>query len=171
MSANLKLFNSLAVVLFALVVVLGGSYVYSAFFEEPYLSYKGMPFHVTGPVYAGGPALGVIQRCSSASTTQAYSTSRGFQKMGANQPPTILPSTDITVEPGCEGSNSRINIVPEGTQPGWYRFFGVANVRGLFVTHEVRWDTDLFEVIKKPAQQADIVLHTESKDITVEVKP
>jgi len=171
MITKLHVFNSLACILLALVVLLGGSYLYSAYFEQPFLSYKGMPFHVAGPTYAGGPAVGIIQRCSSADSTRSYTTSRSFQRMGTDQQPTILPSIDVTVEPGCEPANSRMNIVPEGTQPGWYRFFGVAQVRGLFVTHEVKWDTDFFEVIPRPGKDAELVIHTDDKNIKVEVLP
>lgn len=160
-----KIFNGLAFILLALVMLLGGTYFYSVYFEEPFLSYKGMPFHVQGPTYAGGPAVGIIQRCSSADSTRSYTTSRGFQKMGSGQPPTILPSIDTTIEPGCEPATSRMNVVPDGTVPGYYRFFGVAQVRGLFVTHEVRWDTDFFEVIPKPVKEP------EKTEIAVEVKP
>ena len=165
------IFNVLAYVLLALMLLTGGAYIYSAFFEEPFLSYKGMPFHIQGPTYAGGPAEGIIQRCSSADSTRSYTTSRGFQRMGAGQAPTILPSIDATIEPGCGPATTRINVVPEGTPPGYYRFFGVAQVRGLFVNHEVRWDTDMFEVIPKPTKDAELVLHADDKNIKVEVLP
>lgn len=172
MSNSLKLFNTLASVLFVLVLMLGGTYVYSAFFETPWLYYKNMPFHVTGPIYAGGPVSASVMRCSSASTTQAYNTTRSFQKAGANQAPTMLPSLSLSVEPGCEPALSRVNIVPDNALPGWYRFLGKAQVRGLFVEHEVDWATDFFEVVARPVKDGDeLVIHTESKDIHVEIKP
>lgn len=91
--------------------------------------------------------------------------------MGSGQAPTILPSIDVTIEPGCEPANSRMNVVPDGTLPGYYRFFGVAQVRGIFVTHEVKWDTDFFEVIPKSLKDAEIVIHGDDKHIKVEVMP
>lgn len=167
---SLKLiFNVLASILLALVTFTGGGYVYSAFFETPFLSYKGMPFHIQGPTYAGGPAEGIIQRCSSASSTRTYTTSRGFQRMGAGQAPTILPSIDATIEPGCGPATTRMNVVPEGTPHGYYRFFGVAQVRGLFVTHEVRWDTDIFEVVATPIKETQIVLAPDGREIKLEI--
>lgn len=150
MITKIKIFNTLAGVFAMLVILLAGSYFYSAFLEEPYLSYKNMPFAVPGVIVAGGPAISPVMRCSSASTTQAYTTTRNFQKLGANQAPFILPSIDITVEPGCSPATSRMNVVPDNAVPGFYRFSGVATVRGLFVDHQVHWNTDFFEVVEKP---------------------
>ena len=167
---NTKLiFNVLAYILLALVLLLGGSYIYSAFFEVPWLYYKNMPFHVTGTVYPGGPAIAPILRCSSATTTQAYTTTRAFQKMGANQAPSMLPSLSLTVKPGCEPAITRINIVPDNTLPGWYRFYGKAAIHGLFVVHEVDWATDFFEVIAKPFKENELIFHAET--VKIEVKP
>ena len=161
------IFNVLACTLLGLVMLLGGSFVYSAFFESPWLYYKNMPFHVTGTVYPGGPAIAPILRCSSAKTTQAYSTTRAFQKMGANQAPSMLPSLSLTVEPGCEPAITRINIVPDNTLPGWYRFYGKASIHGLFVVHEVDWATDFFEVIAKPVKETDVIVRADSVKIEV----
>ena len=166
---SLKLFNTLALILFALVLMLGGTYIYSAFFEQPWLYYKNMPFHVAGTVYAGGPATSPILRCSAATTTQAYTTTRAFQKMGANQAPTMLPSLSLTVEPGCEPAISRLNIVPDNTLPGWYRFFGKASIHGLFVVHEVDWATDFFEVVARPIKETEVTVQAET--VKIEVKP
>ena len=46
--------------------------------------------------------------------------------------------------------STRANVVPEDTPPGFYRFSGIATVHGLMIDHEVGWNTDVFEVIKKP---------------------
>ena len=161
------IFNALASMLLVMVLLLGGCYVYSAFFESPWLYYKNMPFHVTGTVYPGGPAIAPILRCSAATTTQAYSTTRAFQKMGANQAPSMLPSLSLTVEPGCEPAITRINIVPDNTLPGWYRFYGKASIHGLFVVHEVDWATDFFEVIAKPVKETDLIVRADSVKIEV----
>ena len=165
------IFNVLAYTLLALVLLLGGSYVYSAFFETPWMHYKNMPFHVTGKVYPGGAAAAPILRCSSATITQAYTTTRAFQKMGANQAPSMLPSLSLTVEPGCEPAITRLNIVPDNTLPGWYRFYGKAAIHGLFVVHEVDWATDFFEVIARPTKDETMIVHSEKTEIKMEVKP
>ena len=44
--------------------------------------------------------------------------------------------------------------VAVATPPGFYRFSGVAMVKGLVVEHEVGWNTDVFEVIAKPPAEA-----------------
>ena len=68
----------------------------------------------------------------------------------SNQPALILESVLITIEPGCSSVQTRVNVVPETTPPGFYRFSGVAMVKGLIVEHEVGWNTDVFEVLAKP---------------------
>ena len=171
MISKVKIFNALVFMLLFLCTLLLFSYFYSAYLEEPYLSYKEMPFAVTGPVYAGGPAVSHVIRCNSTLKTKQYTTTRGFQKMGGNQPPTLLPSLDLTLEPGCEPAISRINIVPDGTLPGYYRFVGVARVQGLLSWHEVAWGTNFFEVIAKPSKDSEIIVHTENTEIKVEVLP
>jgi len=171
MISPIKIFNFLACIFALLVAILAGSYLYSAVFEEPYLSYKEMPFAVQGLTYAGGPAVSHVIRCNSSGSTKSYTTTRGFQKMGSNQLPTILPSIDLTVEPGCEPAISRINIVPDNALPGWYRFVGVASVHGLLVWHEVPWSTNFFEVVAKPAKETEIVLTPSTNEIKIEVTP
>ena len=163
------LFSVLAYMLLFLVALMGGGYIYSAFFEEPWLSYREMPFAVHGPVTAGGPASSHVIRCNSTKTSKSYTTTRGFQKMGANAPPILLPSLDLTVEPGCEKAISRINIVPDGTLPGWYRFTGTAAVHGFLVWHEVQWGTNFFEVVAAPIKNTEIVLVPSGPEVKLEI--
>lgn len=171
MIPRIKIFNALVFTLLLLCTLLLFSYFYSAYLEEPYLSYKEMPFAVPSPVYAGGPAVSHVVRCNSTKTTKQYTTTRGFQKMGGNQPPIILPSIDLSLEPGCEPAISRINIVPDGTVPGYYRFVGVASVQGLLSWHQVPWGTDFFQVIAKPVKDTEIIVHTENKEVKIEMLP
>ena len=149
-----KIFGGLVYTTAAVVVALAGGFIYSIFFEEPFLSYKNVPFIVHGQTIPGGPAASPVIRCSSSNKTEAYRTTRNFQKMGANQSAMVLPSVDVTVEPGCEPAISRVNIVPDGTLPGYYRFTGVASVEGMFITHKVSWGTAFFEVVAKPPAPA-----------------
>ena len=153
---NRTIFAGLLIVLASMVSLVFGGFVYSKYFEEPYLSYKNVPFTVAGTAVAGGPATAPVIRCSTSDKTEEYKTTRNFQKMGANQPAIILPSVDVTVEPGCEPAVSRINIVPDNALPGWYRFYGVATVEGLFITHKVPWGTGFFEVVAKPPAPAPV---------------
>ena len=156
MISNEKLFSGMLYTAVAMAVTVAGGYVYSHFFEEPYLTYKNVPFVVDGITVPGGPASSSVIRCSTSDKTEAYKTTRNFQKMGANQPAIILPSIDVTVEPGCEPGISRINVVPDNTLPGYYRFYGVASVEGLFTTHKVAWGTSFFEVAAKPPAPAPV---------------
>ena len=165
------LFNVLAYVLLTLVILTGGVYVYSKFFEEPWLSYKVMPFEVKAPNFAGNPIVYTIIRCNDSGRTKTYTTTRSIQKMGGNQPPFILPSTDLSVEPGCEPASPIINVIPDNATPGFYRFMGVAKVQGIFDTHEVIWSTKVFEVLPKVTKDAELVLHADDKNIKVEVLP
>ena len=172
MITNAKIFTGMVYTTAVLVAVLVAGYIYSKFFEVPYLSYKNVPFTVLGTATPGGPASAPVIRCSSSDTTEAYTTTRNFQKMGSNQAAIVLPSVDVTVEPGCEPAISRINIVPDGTLPGFYRFYGVAFVQGLFVTHKVAWGTSFFEVVAKPAPvatAAPLVLPIENATVKIEV--
>ena len=166
-----KIRNGLMALLTFLMLFAAVAYFYSTVIEEPYLYYKKMPFEVSGPVYPGGAAIASVIRCNDSGHTKSYTTTRGFQKMGANALPILLPSIDLTVEPGCEEAISRINVVPDNTLPGFYRFAGVASVRGLLTWHEVPWGTVFFEVIAKPAKEPEIVLLPSNRKIEFEVKP
>ena len=162
------IFNVLACTLLGLVLFLGGSYIYSAYFEQPFLSYRDMPFKVPGIITAGSPTGSAVMRCSSASSTRNYTTTRSFQKIGAGQPPFLLPSVEVTIEPGCNPATSRMTVVPDNTPPGYYRFSGVASVPGLFVTHKVGWNTEFFEVVAKPVKETEVIVKTETVKIEVE---
>ena len=162
------IFNVLAYVLLALMLLMGGTYFYSKFLEEPWLSYKIMPFEVKGPSHAGKPIVYTIIRCNDTGHTKTYSTTRSIQKMGSNQPPFLLPSTDLTVEPGCEPANPIINVIPDNATPGFYRFMGVAKVPGLLEVHEVPWSTKVFEVTAKPGKEAEVIMQAKTVKIEVE---
>ena len=150
MITRIRIFNGLAAIFALLVATLAGSYSYSAYIESPYLSYENLPFPVTGKVTVGQPVVYPVLRCNSRATNQEYRTTRTLQRMGSGQAPVVLPGFDVTVEPGCRPAVVRMNIIPDGTPPGFYRVYGVATVRGLFVDHQVGWNSDFFEVIEKP---------------------
>ena len=166
-----KIFNALAASLLFLVFLTGATFLYSIFFEEPYLSYKAMPFEVDGFGYPGKAIVYTIIRCNNSARTKTYTTTRNIQKMGGNQTPFVLPSTDLTVEPGCETSRPTINVIPDNATPGIYRFMGMAKVPGIFGVHEVPWSTKFFEVKAAPIKASEIVLIPEGKEIKIEVAP
>lgn len=169
---NRSIFAGLAIVLALMMVTVFGAFIYSKYFEVPYLSYKNVPFTVVGTAVPGGPASAPVIRCSTSDKTESYRTTRNFQKMGANQVAIVLPSVEVTIEPGCAPAVSRINIVPDNSLPGWYRFYGVAGSQGLFVEHKVPWGTGFFEVVAKPppvAAAAPLVLPIENATVKIEV--
>ena len=104
----------------------------------------------------------------------------------SNQAALVLESVMITIQPGCSTVQTRVNVVPENTPPGYYRFSGVATIKGLIVEHEVEWNTDVFEVLAKPlpvatspavaiplagASAAPLLLPITNAVVKIEVKP
>ena len=138
-----------------LTMVIGGVYMYSYYIEEPYLSYHPLPFPmIDHTVYPGGVAAAIAKRCNKKDIRMSYASTRQLKRENSTQPAVILEAVEITADPGCTTVSTRANVVPEDTQPGFYRFSGVANIRGLMVEHKVGWNTDVFEVITKPAAAA-----------------
>ena len=130
----------------------GGAYYYSAYVETPVLSYSPLPFPITAKtVYPGGVATATAMRCNTSNSAISYKSSRMLKRENSNQASFILDSVVITIEPGCSSVQTRVNVVPDETPPGFYRFSGVAVIKGLIVEHEVPWNTDVFEVLPKPA--------------------
>lgn len=143
-----KVFNALAVTFSVMIFCVAAAYFWSAYLEKPYLSYKNLPFPTTGKVPPGERLAVSVERCNRHQITEAYSTTHGIRNE-ATQQIDILPNIEVTVEPGCHLDDSKINVVPEKQAPGFYTFFGVATVRGLLVDHQVRWNSETFQVIEK----------------------
>ena len=146
-----KIRNGLLATLTALILFVVCVYIYSRYLEEPYLSYKPLPFPMVNPrVYPGAVAAAIASRCNSRDRVMSYRSSRQIKRENSTQPAVILDSVEISAEPGCTTVSTRANVVPEDTQPGFYRFSGVAVIKGLMVDHEIGWNTDVFEVMAKP---------------------
>lgn len=146
-----KIRNGLLATLAVFILFVVCVYVYSRYLEEPYLSYKPLPFPiVSSPIYPGSVAAAIASRCNSQNRVMSYHSSRQFKRENSTQPAVILESIEISAEPGCATVSTRANVVPEDTQPGFYRFSGIAIIKGLMVDHEVGWNTDVFEVVAKP---------------------
>ena len=148
-----KVRTVLLVTVAILAMFIFGVYVYAKFFEEPDLTYKPLPFPmVFNTIYPGSVAAAVATRCNTRKTVLSYQTSRYFKRENSTQPAVILESVWISAEPGCQAVSTRANVVPIDTQPGFYRFSGVARVPGLIDYHEVGWNTDVFEVVARPTK-------------------
>ena len=155
MSINVlqKIRNILITTLLFLTLCIASVYVYSAYIEQPYLSYSPMPFPITAKtVYPGGVATATATRCNTSKSAISYKSSRQLNRENSNQAAYVLESVMITIEPGCSSVQTRVNVVPDEAPPGFYRFTGVAIIKGLMVDHEVPWNTDVFEVLAKPKQ-------------------
>ena len=141
----------LMLTLAVLIVFIASVYVYAKFFEQPDLTYKPLPFPmVLTVIYPGSVAAAIATRCNTRKTDLSYESSRQLKRENSTQPAVILESVWITAAPGCHPVSTRANVVPEDTQPGFYRFSGVAKVPGLIDFHAVAWNTDLFEVVAIP---------------------
>ena len=149
-----KVRNGLLAILAVLVLLVAGVYVYAKFFEQPDLSYKPLPFPMMfNTVYPGSVAAAIATRCNSRKTVLSYRTSRQLVRENSTQPAVILESVWVSAEPGCAAVSTRANVVPMDTQPGFYRFTGIAMVPGLIDFHEVNWNTDVFEVVARPKEK------------------
>ena len=146
-----KVRNGLLGTLTALILFVACVYLYAKFFEQPDLTYKPLPFPmVFNQVYPGSVAAAVATRCNARKTVLSYSTTRYLRRENSTQPVVILESVWISAEPGCQAVSTRANVVPVDTQPGFYRFGGVARVPGMIDFHDVGWNTDVFEVVARP---------------------
>ena len=126
-----------------LIMLIGAVYVYSYYIEEPYLSYYPLPFPmVSATVYPGGVAAAIAKRCNKKSAVMSYASTRQLKRENSSQPAVILESIQISAEPGCTTVSTRANVVPDDTQPGFYRFSGVAVIQGLMIEHRVVWNTE-----------------------------
>ena len=168
--------DSLIAVLLLMAMSVGGVYFYSAYIEKPVLSYAPLPFPVTAKViYPGGVVTATATRCNTSRQTISYKSSRQIKRENSNQAAFVLESVSITIAPGCSSVQTRVNVVPDDAPPGFYRFSGVAVIKGLVVEHEVPWNTDVFEVIAKPvaappvAVAAPLVLPIANATVKIEV--
>lgn len=167
------LLSTLAFLVLSVAVV----YVYSAYIEKAVLSYAPLPFPITAKsIYPGGVATATATRCNTSNQTISYKSSRQLKRESSNQAAYVLESVNITIAPGCSTVQTRVNVVPEETPPGFYRFSGVAVIKGLIVEHEVPWMTDVFEVLAKPvaappaAAGTPLVLPIANATVKIEVK-
>ena len=173
-----KIRDVLLMLLAALVLFLVGVYAYAKLFDTPDLTYYPLPFPmVREVVYPGEVATAIARRCNSRKTVLTYKSSRQLKRENSTQPAVVLDGVQISAEPGCTTVSTRANVIPEDTQPGFYRFSGVALIPGLIDVHEVGWNTDVFEVIKKPspvavvAPVAPVLQITENNAVKIEVRP
>jgi len=149
-----KILNFLLATLSFLIFCILCVYLYSRFIEKATLSYTDLPFPtLSKSVYPGDVVTAIATRCNSSNSTLTYQTSRTLKRENSLQADVVLPSVEISAKPGCSPVSTKANVVPSDTLPGFYRFAGVAVLKGLMVDHEVGWNTDVFEVVARPKKE------------------
>lgn len=142
------LFNGLLGTFGALIIIAGALYMYSAHIEQPYLYYQNLPFPADITVLAGEAVELSVERCNRTAKVRTYRTTHALIDVDSRQS-VLLPNVEVSIEPGCHRSASRINVVPPDTKSGRYFVAGVATVEGAFVTHRVAWYSEPFDVIAR----------------------
>jgi hypothetical protein len=143
------IFNGLLGATGVLIIVAGALYMYATRIEQPYLYYQNLPFPIGSQVIAGEAVHLAVERCSRADETRSYGTTHTLTDVDSKQS-VLLPNVEVSIEPGCHRSISKINVIPGDTKAGRYIVGGLATVEGTFVTHKVAWYSEPFEVIAAP---------------------
>lgn len=138
-----------AVTLLLVMIATTATLVYLLFLEEPFLSYRNLPFPALEPdVQQGRPIPLRVVRCNSTDRQQTYTITRSLQSLDTAEY-VVLPESVVQLAPGCTESISLANRVPLEVKPGSYRVIGVADVRGTLRTHRVEWYSLPFRVIER----------------------
>jgi len=147
---SLKLFRWLSVVAGCMALFIVGLVMWDVYLEKPWLSYQNLPLDaINKTVIAGTSAVLLVERCNNTDEVQEYTLSRAIKDIKTGEIHTLKAIEKIPIPPGCTRDISGdVHVVPIGTPPGHYIFFGVATVGGTFGTqHKVVWYSEPFEVI------------------------
>lgn len=149
MMKRTTIFNGLLGTFGALLAIAGALYMYATRIEQPYLYYQNLPFPTETKVIAGDAVLLAVERCSRADEVRSYGTTHTLTDVDSRQS-VLMPNVQVSIEPGCHRSISKINVIPSDTKSGRYVVSGVAAVDGVFVIHRVPWYSEPFDVIAAP---------------------
>ena len=140
---------SMVILLTALTLMIVGVFIYSAYFEKPFLSYQNLPFPVDQKVYPGQPISVSVIKCNADAEERKYVSTLELECEG--KPPIVFRPIEVTAKPGCHPSIAQVTTIPLDMSVGTYcRSSGDSTIKGLTSEHRVRWNTILFEVIQKP---------------------
>ena len=151
---KLNLFRGLLFTAMSMALFIVGLVVWAVYLEKPWLSYQNLPLDaINKTVIAGTSAVLLVERCNSTEEVQEYTLSRAIKDIKTGEIHTLKAIEKIPIPPGCTRDISGdVHVVPIGTPPGHYIFFGVATVGGTFGTqHKVVWYSEPFEVIAREA--------------------
>ena len=123
---------------------------YTFFFELPWLSYPKPIFEIVGRNYYYPNEVVPLQVlvCSSANENKSYLVTHSLKSLDDNRF-YILAEAYVSAEPGCKPSISYINRLPGDLPTGKYIIFGASRIKGLFKTHDIKWQTNEFTVLEK----------------------
>ena len=142
--------KNLAYYLTAVVICVFVVFMYSVFFERPWLVYKNVPFPpVAHKIHAGDVIPLHVERCNSSAVRRVYRFSHAL--VSNDRPrelPLTLPESMGFVAPGCQEFDSDANTIPLGTTPGTYHIIGLSEINMTVGTVLVEWYSQTFEVIK-----------------------
>jgi hypothetical protein len=124
--------------------------VYHFFYQEPYLTYRNLPFPPLQETVKAGHIMPVrVVRCNSDSMPRTYTITRSLEPIDSPMPRYyVLESQTIRIKPGCTDETSLANKLPEDVTPGKYRLIGQAEINMGLRTHQVEWTSEPFEVVE-----------------------
>jgi len=136
-------------ILVRFVSVLGfigvGMYFWGQYIEQPYLTYRNLPFPAGQKAYPGELVPLIVERCSTSAKPEKFSMTRNMRNENTREV-TLLPPIETSIAPGCHRASSKLHHVPENLTPGTYTIWGITTVKGFFRDHEVIWYSEPFEV-------------------------
>lgn len=129
------------------VLTIAATVGWYGWFAPPYLTYNGTSFEmVEQNVKAGGVAIARVDRCNRMKSTQFYFITRKMISLDTGRPPVLLPSAEVSVEPGCATVLSP-QPIPQGVPPGRYYIAGKSRIPGIIRDRVIDWGTAPFNVV------------------------
>jgi hypothetical protein len=120
--------------------------------EEPWLSYRNLPFEVAIPVVRPGEVIPLrVKRCNAEKTPQIYSIARTLENVRTGRQ-YVMPDSIVQLKPGCTEAISLANVVPPDVPFGRYKLNGLSQVQSSFRIHFIGWTSHEFEVITGDAR-------------------
>lgn len=163
-----KLSNYLASGLVTSMFVTVAVLFYFWFLEEPWLSYKNIPFPPgISSVMAGDVIPLSVVRCNSSNKTHNYESSHALMNVVTHEP-VILDDVKVLAPPGCTNAISLINRVPKDAPPGRYVAFGTAEVHGTLRDFHIEWRSEEFNVTKYVAPSTTVIVQSPPEIIVKE---
>lgn len=111
------------------------------------LTYPNLPLVAESPIRAGQVVPLRVERCNSTGKPLTYANARNLVRVDGTSDTTVLESSTVTMQAGCETVRSLINVVPLDTPPGIYEIHGTASYLYRDRRREAVWKSSRFEVV------------------------